>query len=151
MWAKFKLRAPQAAAVLLLGLVIVAAAVRIDDYHLNRNVRNLSLKLVQVERLSQTTAVDYRVKFFERDFLIEAWDEETQSWESSFRGRYSRGVRCRTLGWEFRFSQGLFREYRFEGQQSRGPRYLVVEFYIEGNKSKRSLIFYREGDWRVLG
>jgi hypothetical protein len=151
MWSKFKPRRFLLWTIIPpLIILAVIAGLKGREYRLNRTVRQIALKLVQVEKLSQTTAVDYRVRFLENHFEIEAWDVDSDTWRASFQGKYSAGIRCGTLDWEFLFSRGLFREYRSPSMNGRGPRYLLVEFSSPDKTDKRNLIFYRQGDWRVL-
>jgi len=103
-----------------LGIIILIFAVLLSfiilrkDYLLNKTVREVALRMVQLD---------------------------------GYRGR----VLNRQSKFEFIFSQGSLREYRVRDKGRMLPRYVVVEFYFPGSSKKKSLIFYKKGDWKVLG
>ena len=150
MWAKFKLWQR----ILMAGVmaaVIVIFFLRYQDFQLNRTVRNIALRLVQIEVLSRTTAVDYKVLFESEGYSIEIFDRETGAWKSYLAAKYPGGICSRASEFEFIFSRGLFREFRPREGEGRGPKYIIIDILLPETTKKRSLIFYRDGDWRVLG
>ena len=150
MWAKFKLWQR----VLLVGAlaaVIVIFFLRYQNFQLNRTVRNIALRLVQIEVLSRTTAVDYKVVFEFDGYSIKIFDREAETWNPYLAAKYPNRIRSRASEFEFVFSGGFFREYRRREGEGRGPKYIIIDIYLPGTTKKRSLIFYRDGDWRVLG
>jgi len=143
--------------VRFLGIIILIFAVLLSfiilrkDYLLNKTVREVALRMVQLEVISRTRAVDYKV-IFERDhYYIQVFDLDKKEWlpylKSSYRGR----VLNRQSKFEFIFSRGYLREYRVRDKGRKLPRYVVVEFYLPSSSKKKSLIFYKKGDWKVLG
>jgi hypothetical protein len=150
MTAKFKLRTPLVWVIVCLGLSILGI-LRIKDYRLNRTVRNVALRLVQMETLSRTTRVDYRVVFWNNRCVMEYFDRDSGCWHPHTASAYHRGVVSDPAGLRIIFSGGRFKEYSLPGARERIPRYLILEFRIPGTPKKRGVIFYRDGDWRILG
>ncbi len=150
MRAKFKLRAPTAVVVVGLGLMLLGA-LRIKDYRLNRTVRNVALRLVQMETLSRTTRVDYRMVFWNNRCEVEYYDRDSNRWHPHAASAYHRGVVSDPAGLQIVFSGGRFKEYTLPGGRGRTPPYLILEFRIPGTPKKRGVIFYSDGDWRILG
>lgn len=150
MWAKFKLwqRVLMGGA---LAAVIVIFFLRHQDFQLNRTIRNIALRLVQIEVLSRTTAVDYKVLFESEGYSIEIFDREAGTWKPYLAAKYPRSIRSKASEFEFVFSRGFFREYLRREGEGRGPKYIIIDIYLPETTKKRSLIFYRDGDWRVLG
>lgn len=151
MWVKFKLWQR----VLVLGglaaVFVLLWLVRYQDFQLNRTVRGIALRLIQIEVLSRTREVDYKVVFEPGGYSISVLDLESGNWRPYQAVKFPNRIRSRASEFEFFFSGGFFREYRRKGKQSRGPRYIIIDIYLPDTNKKRSLIFYREGDWRILG
>lgn len=137
--------------LLLIMAVLVLYFIRIQDFRLNRTLRTIALKLVQMEKLSQTTAVIYRIEFFNDGYRIDHFSPEEEEWKPFIRGKFCKGVSCLTTGWYFYFARGFFRDYSHDGKTTKKPRYLIVEFIVPGTQKIKKLIFYRDKDWRVLG
>ncbi|MBN2246518.1 MAG: hypothetical protein JW755_11810 [Candidatus Aminicenantes bacterium] len=150
MWRK-KTRLVLFGILILIIILVFLYFLRIQDFRLNRTIRTIALKLVQMEKLSQTTAVIYRIEFFDDGYRIDHFSQEEQVWNPFIEGKYCKGVACHTTGWFFYFVRGYFREYSQEGTTAKTPRFLIVEFFISGTQKTRKLIFYRDEDWRVLG
>lgn len=149
MWVKIKRWTfPVVFLVFLLSTTIFL--LRQEEYRLNRTVRNVALRLVQVETLSRTTRVDYRLRFWNNVCKVERFDRSTGLWMPYVDTPYSRGIVSQPLGLQVIFSQGHFREYRLEGGPGKTPRYVIVEFKVSGTDVKRGIIFYQDGSWRVL-
>jgi len=136
-----------AAAALLGGGI----ALRGRDARLNRTIRHVALRLVQLERLSQTTGVDYRVRFLPDALEVEVFDPEARGWRPYLLKPYPRGIRCAEPGFAFVFSRGFFRSFDADVEGGRPPRYVIVEFSVPGLSRKGRIMFHRKGDWRVLG
>jgi hypothetical protein len=132
-------------------VLVVFYFLRLQDFRLNRTIRTVALKLVQIEKLSQTTAVIYRIEFFSDFYRIDLFSPEDEEWKPFIQGKYSKGISCQTTGWSFYFVRGYFRDYSQEGETTKNPRYLLVEFFVPGTQKIKKLIFYRDKDWRVLG
>jgi len=140
-----------------LGIIILIFAVLLSfiilrkDYLLNKTVREVALRMVQLEVISRTRAVNYKV-IFERDhYYIQVFDLDKKEWLPYLKSGYRGRVLNRQSKFEFIFSQGSLREYRVRDKGRMLPRYVVVEFYFPGSSKKKSLIFYKKGDWKVLG
>jgi hypothetical protein len=149
MLRKNKLRAlllAVAAAALLFGL----GALRGRDFRLNRSVRNVALRLVQIERLSQTTGVEYRLRFLPSALEIEVFDPESGGWKPFMSKGYSGKTRCLAPEGAFVFSRGFFSRFEKNGKSTR-RRSVIVEFTYPGLDRKGRILFHRKGDWRVLG
>lgn len=150
MLRKFKIR-PLLMALAAAALLCGGAAVRGRDARLNRTVRNVALRLVQIERLSRTTGVDYRVVFHADALEVEVFDPESNGWRFELRKPYTGKSRCAEPGFAFVFSRGFFRSFDAGGEDRRPPRYVIVEFSYPGLSRKGRIMFHRKGDWRVLG
>ncbi len=140
-----------------LGIIILIFAVLLSfiflrkDYFLNKTVREVALRMVQLEVLSRTRAVDYKVVFELDHYLIQVFDSDKNEWLPYLKASYRGRVLNRQSKFEFIFSQGSLREYGLRDKGQKLPRYVVVEFYFPGSSKKKSLIFYKKGDWKVLG
>ncbi len=135
-----------------LAMLVLATAylLRLQDYRLNRTVRNVALRLVQVETLSRTTRVDYRLVFWNNICRVDVFDPSSNRWQPNADTIYGKGVLSQPLGLEVVFSQGRFKEFRLGEGKGKLPKYLIVEFFVAGTERKRGIIFYQDGNWRVL-
>lgn len=150
MWRK-KTKIVLLGVIILIAILVVLYFFRLQDFRLNRTLRTIALKLVQIEKLSQTSSVIYRVEFFDDFYRIDFLSENDEEWTPFIQDEYAHGVFCRTSGWLFYFVRGFFREYLQEGKTAKNPPYLIVEFYVPGTQKTKKLIFYRDKDWRILG
>lgn len=149
MLAKFKLTT--AAAVLAAILFLVGVSViRRQEIRLNRTVRSVALRVLQVETLSRTRQQVYRMEFWNNRFLVDFYDEEAGRWERERDIPFPDEVMTPDVGTRLFFSRG--RLERFEGDVRRGQkaRYLLLELRVPGTTKTRSLIFYEGGDWRIV-
>jgi hypothetical protein len=133
--------------VLLLATVYL---LRLQEYRLNRTVRYVALRIVQVETLSRTTRVDYRLVFWNNTCRVDVFDRGTNRWKPYVDTAYSKGILSQPVGLEIVFSQGRFKEYRLGEGKGKPPKYFIVEFLVAGTDKKRGIIFYQDGNWRVL-
>lgn len=120
------------------------------DYVLNRQIREIALKFVQLEVLSRTRGVDFKAIFLEDHYLIQVKDRSSGKWKDFSSAKFSGGILCRPHGIEFIFSRGAFREFKFVEKKQKTPRYVILDLYLPEPSKKKGIIFYREGDWRVL-
>jgi hypothetical protein len=123
---------------------------RCGAYRLNRTVREVALRLIQVSTLSRTTGTDFRVIFNERYLTIDTFDEDSKDWQKYKRWPYLKGVTCSLQGWAFIFSNGTFKEYSSSNWRGKAPKYVMVEFLLKSTSKKKEIIFNRDGNWRVL-
>ncbi len=149
MQVKIKLR-PLLGISLVVLLLATAYLLRLQEYRLNRTVRNVALRLVQVETLSRTTRVDYRLVFWNNVCRVDVFDRSSNRWKPYSDTAYCKGVLSQPVGLEVIFSQGRFKEYRLGEGKGRSPKYLIIEFFVAGTEKKRGIIFYQDGNWRVL-
>ena len=150
MWRK-KTKLALFGMVVLVAVLVALYFIRLQDFRLNRTLRTISLKLVQIEKLSQTSAVIYRIEFFNDFYRIDFLSPDDEEWTLFVQDKYSQGVFCRTTGWLFYFVRGFFKDYTQEGKTVKNPPYLIVEFFVPGTQKTKKLIFYRDKDWRILG
>lgn len=149
MVAKFKLRTVLIFLVITVGLASLIW-MRHQEYRLNRTVRTIALRVVQLETLSRTTRVDYRMVFWNNRCVIDRFDRRTQKWSWYQNTPYARKVFSQPSGYELIFSEGQLQEYSAPGSKSITKRNLIVEFFIPGTPLKHAMIFYADGNWRVL-
>jgi len=139
------------AIIILIFVIFLACVILRKDYLLNKTAREVSLRMIQVGVFSRTRAVDFKV-VFERDYYyIQVYDKDIKDWQHYLRCRYRGGALNRQTSFEFIFSKGTFSEYHFRDSKRKVPSYVVVELYSPESGKKRSIIFYRKGDWRILG
>lgn len=149
MWNKL-LKARFLGVIILVFAGFLSFIILHKDYLLNKTTREVSLRMIQVGVFSRTRAVDFKV-IFERDYYyIQVYDKDIKDWQHYLRCRYRGGVLNRQTSFDFIFSRGTFSEYHFKESKRKVPSYVVVEFYYPDSGKKRSIIFYRKGDWRVL-
>ncbi|NOR14932.1 MAG: hypothetical protein GQ544_04445 [Candidatus Aminicenantes bacterium] len=149
MLVKIKLR-PFLGISLVVLLLATVYLLRLQEYRLNRTVRNVALRLVQVETLSRTTRVDYRLVFWNNICRVDVFDRNSNRWKPYADTAYCKGVLSQPVGLEVVFSQGRFKEYRLGEGRGKSPKYLIIEFFVVGTEKKRGIIFYQDGNWRVL-
>ena len=133
-------------------LILIAAGsffFRQKPYHLNRTLRETAMRLIQVSVLSRTTGVDYRIEFKEYAYSVAARDHETGNWETESVYTLKKGIQCSLPGLRLYFVRGRFAGYEING--NKGPRYILLHYSYPDSERKRSLIFYRSGDWRTIG
>lgn len=149
MLAKFKLTTAAAVLAVILfsgGLAVI----RRQEVRLNRTVRSVALRVLQVETLSRTRRQVYRMEFWNNRFLVDYYDQEAGRWQRERDITFPPGVMTPAVGTRLFFSNG--RLERFEGDVRRGQksRYLLLELRVPGTSKARSMIFYEGGDWRIV-
>jgi len=146
---KFKLSTAAVLAALICFLG-GTAVVRRQDARLNRTLRSVALRVIQVETLSRTRRQVYRLEFWNNRCLVEYYDQESGRWLRERDIPFPKGVMTPAAGTRLFFSGG--RLERFEGEVKRGRKspYLLLEFRIPGTSKSRSMIFFQDGNWRIL-
>ena len=127
-------------AILLLG----------KNYPLNKTIREISLRLVQIQRLSRTRGIDYRVVFCKDHYIIDSFDKKEESWKRYHTSTYRNGVLSEWDGLELIFSKGRLKDYRLKDQEEKALKYVIINFYRPHSRNKKGIIFYRKGDWKAL-
>lgn len=123
---------------------------RFGTYRLNRTVREVDLRLIQISTLSRTTSADFRVIFTERYMVADTFDEDLRNWQKYKEWPYLKGITCGLQGWAFFFSNGTLREYQSSSWPGKAPKHIIVEFMLKSSSKKKGVIFNRDGQWRVL-
>ena len=121
-----------------------------EYYPLNKTLREISLRLVQIRRLSRTREIDYMVVFCKDHYFIDYFDKDEESWKSYIKLKYHNGVLSEWDGVELIFSKGRFKDYRVKEQEGKIFKYVIINFYCPKLPKKKAIIFYRKGDWKVL-
>jgi len=134
--------------LLILGITFIFLS---NNYLLNRTVREISMRLVQIEILSSKTAVDYKVSFYKDHYEVKVYNNINDLWEIYTRDFYPKGIITDSLPVEFYFSRGRFREYQFKDRNRKTPKSMILYFSYKGSEKKRALIFFKDNDWKVLG
>jgi hypothetical protein len=109
------------------------------------------MRLVQVEILSRTTAVDYKVEFSRDFYIVKVHNRSKAQWEVYKKDSYSSGISTEPLDIEFYFTRGRFRGYEFKNREGKVPKSVIIYFQKQNSDKKKSIIFFRDGDWKVLG
>lgn len=135
---------------LLLGIAALLYMTRWNSYTLNRAVREIAFRMVQLETLSRTTRTDYRIRFETDIYTLSTWEKESETWQPYLSEGYYKGMECATVDFDIVFSEGRFHEMRYRAGQKKPPRYLIVELQSPKSRKTRRIIFYRDKDWRVL-
>jgi hypothetical protein len=148
---KKSLRVRSLGIIILIFAALLSFIILRKDYLLNKTIREVALRMVQLEVLSRTRAVDYKVVFERGHYFIQVFDSDKKEWLPYLKASYRGRVLNRQSKFEFIFSRGSLREYRVRDKGRKLPRYVVVEFFLPGSSKKKSLIFYKKGDWKVLG
>ncbi len=130
--------------------LIILVYLRNQTYSLNRAVREVALRIVQIETISRTTRKDFKITFEEKHYIIESLDRENGIWEHYLTASYYAGIVCQPNSFEFVFSRGRFHEYKYKNDNRKVPKYLIQEFFILDRVKKKGIIFYRNQDWRVI-
>lgn len=136
--------------VIAAGIPVLLIALALGgDYKLNRTVREAYLRMIQVEILSSTMAMDFRMVFHEDRSVVDMWNDDTEDWvrfmELAYRGS-SRNISGDT---EIFFSRGKLSNYRQESQASPLLKYITIDFALAGSSKTRGLILFSSGAWHV--
>ena len=67
--------------VLFFTLIVFGYFFLHSQYTLNKTVREVAMRLVQVEILSRNTGADFKVRFYEDRYRVEVHNRETGEWE----------------------------------------------------------------------
>jgi len=95
--------------------------------------------------------VEYRVIFHKDYYVINVFDQITGQFVKFQECTYRAGVLSESIGIELVFAGGQYQGYSLGQKRKKAPRYFVMNFFLSGSGKKRGIIFYRKGDWRVLG
>jgi hypothetical protein len=128
----------------------VAIAFFGNNYPLNKTIREISLRLIQIQRLSRTRQIDYKVVFCKEHYIIDSFDKKEEKWKIYNTSKYRNGVLSEWDGLELIFSNGRLRDYRLIDQEEEILRYVIIHFYRPKSTQKKAIIFYRKGNWKVL-
>jgi hypothetical protein len=121
-----------------------------ENYLLNKTVREISLRLVQIRRLSRTRNIDYKVVIGREQYNIDYLDIDDMSWKRYIQSKYRNGVLGELDGAELIFSKGRFKGYRWKGRETEFSDYIIMNFYSPKSQKKKAIILYRNGDWKAL-
>ncbi len=134
------------------GLLVLALFTWRSAPHfvLNRTVRSVALRLVQVELLSRSTGSDYQVDFQQDRYRVQVFDKHTDNWIIQRQVRFPSGISCAPDVFVYRFSRGKMVEFRYRDREAKVPRSVILDFHSSRSERIRALIFYRQGDWKVL-
>lgn len=135
--------------VILVFLLTGIFCLKRKPYQLNRTLRETALRLIQTGVRSRTTGLEYRIHFNERSYSVEMKDPESGCWEIESVYVLKRGIRCSPAGLQCYFVRGRFAGYEINNDKA--PRYILLHFTYSQKDMKRSLIFFRKGDWRAVG
>jgi hypothetical protein len=135
--------------VILIFLLAGVFLLQEKPYYLNRTLRETALRLIQVSVLSRTTGLEYRIEFNERGYSVARTAPESGDWETESAVVFGRGIQCSPAGLRCYFIRGRFAGY--EINETKGPRYILLHLKYPHKDMRRSLIFFRKGDWRAIG
>lgn len=140
--------------VLLIVFVFLSFSIYIvlrDEYALNKTVRELGLRLTQIEKLSLLESMDYKFIFYRDHYCVYFFDGENGKWKKSGEYNYRHDILCNADGYEFVFSGGRFRTYDLKGIRGSLPKYVILYFSPSKKLShKKGIIFYNNEDWKIL-
>lgn len=135
------------------GVLLVLALISwilAPQFVLNRTVRAVALRLAQIELLSRSTRSDYQVDFLQDRYRVQVFDKNTGDWIIQRQIRFPSGITCGPDAFVYRFSRGKMVEFLYRDRDVKVPRSVILDFYSLRSERVRSLIFYRQGDWKVL-
>ncbi len=135
------------AVLLILALLIWNSA---SHFVLNRTVRSVALRLAQIELLSRSTGSDFQVDFQHDRYRVQVFDKHTDSWIIQRQILFPSGISCGPDVFVYRFSRGKMVEILYRDRDAKVPRSVILDFHSLRTERIRSLIFYRQGDWKVL-
>jgi len=138
----------------LLGFVFLSFLIFIifrEDYALNKTVREVGLKLTQIEKLSSLEAMDYKFIFHRDHYGVYFFDAEDGKWKKYGEYKYCHDILGNADEYEFVFSEGRFRTYNLKGIKGSLPKYVILYFFPSKKLSrKKGIIFYDKEDWKIL-
>lgn len=140
-----------ATAFFVVIICVVLVFLNRQNYQLNRTVRDISSRLDQITVFSRTRAVEYRVIFYKDFYVINVFDQATGQFTKFQECAYRTGVISESIGVELIFAGGRYQGYSLEKKRKKAPRYMVLNFHLTDSGKRKGIIFYRGGDWRVLG
>lgn len=138
-------------AFLILLLTSFLFILQWNHYLLNRTVRNVSLRIVQLEILSKRTSINYKIKFTENRYEVNIYNAIKNEWESYIQGTYPRGVTAAPFPLELYFSKGRLIKYQYKNRSSNIRKSVTIYFSHRDVDERRAIIFYKNDSWKVLG
>lgn len=142
--------------ILILSLIFIIVVFLFlfnrNNYFLNKTVRLISLRFTQFERLSFIRREDYRIEFHKNNYLIFSFNNRTKIWEEFAKHNYPLDIISSIEECEFVLSRGKISSIKINGKKINLKSYLILNFYRPKTPSKtKGIIFYKDGNWRVLG
>jgi hypothetical protein len=139
-------------ALLLLTLLGVLFLLRKETYDLNRNVRQVCLRILIYEELSLHRDDRYKFDFENKGYRISAFQAgEKSEWREVSTVAYAPSVESSPPGFTIEFFQGkAVASLWSEGRNiSRSP--LILRFTSVKNPARQGgIIFFEDGQWRPL-
>jgi hypothetical protein len=122
-----------------------------NQYLLNRTVRNISLRIVQLEILSKRTSINYKIKFAENRYEVKIYNTMKNEWETYVQETYLKGVTAAPFPLELYFSKGRLIKYQYKNFSSNIRKSVTIYFSHRDVDERRAIIFYKNDNWKVLG
>jgi len=140
--------------ILLLGFALLSFLLFIifsHNYALNKTIREIGLRLTQIEKLSKLESQDYKVIFHRDHYEVYFFDAEKRKWKKSRGYKYRGDIFCQADEYEFIFSKGWLKTYNLKGIKGKLPKYVILYFSSLKKLSRpKGIIFYKDEDWKIL-
>lgn len=138
--------------VLLFFLILFLFLANRNNYLLNKAVRLVSLRLSQFEKISLLRRQDCKFEFKQDCYLVSFFSHQKKAWEIFARHRYPNDIIPSPEGLEIFLVRGRITSFKLKGKHIDLKSYLILNFHHPKMPAKKKgIIFYREGEWRVLG
>jgi hypothetical protein len=123
-----------------------------DNYLLNKTVRLVSSRLIQFERLSYVRKEEYRFEFHEDNYFILNFNNRKKMWEIFAHHKYPHDIIPSIEDLEIVLSRGRIDHFKIKGKKINLKSYLILNFHRPKTPAKKKgIIFYKDGNRRVLG
>lgn len=119
------------------------------DYKLNRVVRECHLRMIQIEVLSATMSLDFRIIFHDDRCVVDIQAGGEGKWDRYGESEYGGRIRNVSGETELVFSRGTLSDFRLAGRKPSLQKYATIEFAHPGSSRRPGFIFFASGMWHV--
>lgn len=123
-----------------------------DRYFLNRTVRNVDLRLLQFQKLSDKRNESFKFHFSSGSLLISNFHRDKEEWNVYLEYTFPGGITSELENFEVVFHDGELTSLTLGHGEKILQSYIILYFYPKERPGpKKGIIFYEKiGDWRVL-
>ena len=123
-----------------------------DRYFLNRTVRNVDLRLLQFQKLSDKRNESFKFHFTTDVLTISNFHRDKEEWNVYLEYTFPGNIASELENFEVIFHDGELTRLTLGGGEKILQPYVILYFFPKERVApKKGIIFYEKvGDWRVL-